>query len=397
MAMNNKWIRGALPALLIHISIGSVYAWSLFVARIADRIGKTQSSVQFAFSLAIFFLGMSAAFGGKIVEKNIHKSSLISCLCFCSGLLLTGLAVYFKSLPLIYMGYGCLMGIGLGTGYITPIKTLMLWFKDQKGLATGIAVCAFGFASAVASPIITFLTDKFALPICFCILSAIYFAPMIIAHFVIKKPEWYKESDTGTRFKLMSMWKERKFRLIWFVVFINISCGLALISVASPIIADRAVNATTITLVVSIMGIFNGVGRLIFSAVSDKLKSRETIYLIILSLSIAVTVGARYANSNIAVYVALIVVSACYGAGFSCLPSLLSDIFCMDNISKIHGLSLTAWAIAGLVGNQISNFVHNHTGSYNPVFPVLTFLYAIALVAVAVLRHLRQNEVKTDA
>lgn len=389
--MNNKWIRGALPALLIHISIGSVYAWSLFVARIADHIGKTQSSVQFAFSLAIFFLGMSAAFGGKIVEKNIHKSSLISCLCFCSGLLLTGLAIYLKSLPLIYIGYGCLMGIGLGTGYITPIKTLMLWFKDQKGLATGIAVCAFGFASAVASPIITFLTDKFTLPTCFCILSAIYFAPMMIAHFVIKKPEWYKESDTDNGFKLMSMWRERKFRLIWFVVFINISCGLALISVASPIMADRAVNATTIALVVSIMGIFNGVGRLIFSAVSDKLKSRETIYLIILGLSIAVTVIARYANSNIAVYVALIVVSACYGAGFSCLPSLLSDIFGMDNISKIHGLSLTAWAMAGLVGNQISNFVHNNTGSYNPVFSVLTFLYAIALVAVLSLHYSRKE------
>lgn len=397
MVMNNKWIRGALPALLIHISIGSVYAWSLFVAKIAEYIGKTQSSVQFAFSLAIFFLGMSAAFGGKIVEKNIHKSSLISCMCFCTGLLLTGAAICLKSLPLIYIGYGCLMGIGLGTGYITPIKTLMLWFKDQKGLATGIAVCAFGFASAVASPIITFLTGRFTLPMCFCILSAIYFAPMMIAHFVIKKPEWYKESDTDNGFKLMSMWRERRFRLIWFVVFINISCGLALISVASPIMADRAVNATTIALVVSIMGIFNGVGRLIFSAVSDKLKSRETIYLIILGLSIGVTVVARYANSNIAVYVALIVVSACYGAGFSCLPSLLSDIFGMDNISKIHGLSLTAWAMAGLVGNQISNFVHNNTGSYNPVFPVLTFLYAIALAAVMILRHLRQNEVKTDA
>lgn len=392
MVMNNKWIRGALSALLIHISIGSVYAWSLFVARIADYIGKSQSSVQFAFSLAIFFLGMSAAFGGKIVEKNIHKSSLISCLCFCSGLLLTGLAVYLKSLPLIYIGYGCLMGIGLGTGYITPIKTLMLWFKDQKGLATGIAVCAFGFASAVASPIITFLTGKFTLPICFCILSTIYFVPMMIAHFVIKKPEWYKESDVDNGFKLMSMWRERKFRLIWFVIFINISCGLALISVASPIMADRAVNATTIALVVSIMGIFNGVGRLIFSAVSDKLKSRETIYLIILGLSIVVTVVARYANSNIAVYVALIIVSACYGAGFSCLPSLLSDIFGMDNISKIHGLSLTAWAMAGLAGNQISNFVHNNTGSYNPVFPVLTFLYAIALVAVLSLHYLRKEK-----
>ena len=391
MVMNNKWVRGALPALLIHISIGSVYAWSLFVARIAEYIGKAQSSVQFAFSLAIFFLGMSAAFGGKIVERNIHKSSLISCACFCTGLLLTGLAVHLKSLPLIYVGYGCLMGIGLGTGYITPIKTLMLWFKDQKGLATGIAVCAFGFASAVASPIITFLTSKFALPICFCILSAIYFVPMMIAHFAIKKPEWYKENETDNGFKLMLMWREYKFRLIWFVIFINISCGLALISVASPIMADRAVKATTIAFVVSIMGVFNGVGRLIFSAVSDKLKNREIIYLVILGLSIAVTVVARYVDSNIAVYIALIVVSACYGAGFSCLPSLLSDIFGMDNISKIHGLSLTAWAMAGLVGNQISNFVYKDTGNYNSVFPVLTFLYAIALIAVIRLHYSRKE------
>lgn len=387
MAINNKWIRGALPALLTHVSIGSVYAWSLFVARISEYIDKKQSSVQFAFSLAIFFLGMSAAFGGKIVEKNIHRSSLISCICFCSGLLLTGLAVHLKSLPLIYVGYGCLMGVGLGTGYITPIKTLMLWFKDQKGLATGIAVCAFGFASAVASPIITFLTGRFVLPICFCILSAIYFIPMMVAHFIIKKPEWCKESDTDSGFKLMSMWRERKFQLIWFVVFINISCGLALISVASPILADKAVATTTIALVVSIMGIFNGVGRLIFSAVSDKLKNRETIYLIILGLSIVVTVVARYANSNMAIYVALIVVSACYGAGFSCLPSLLSDIFGMDNISKIHGLSLTAWAMAGLVGNQISNFIYNNTGGYSPVFTVLSFLYTIALIAVVSLHY----------
>lgn len=393
--MNNKWIRGALPALLIHISIGSVYAWSLFVAKIAEYIGKTQSSVQFAFSLAIFFLGMSAAFGGKIVEKNIHKSSLISCMCFCTGLLLTGAAICLKSLLLIYIGYGCLMGIGLGTGYITPIKTLMLWFKDQKGLATGIAVCAFGFASAAASPIITFLTGRFALPICFCILSAIYFVPMMIAHFVIKKPEWYKESETDNGFKLMSMWRERKFRLIWFVVFINISCGLALISVASPIMTDRAVDTTTIALVVSVMGIFNGVGRLIFSAVSDKLKSRETIYLVILGLSIIVTIVARFAGSNMAVYTALIIVSACYGAGFSCLPSLLSDIFGMDNISKIHGLSLTAWAMAGLVGNQISSFIYRSVNSYDPVFPILAALYAVALVAVVSLHCLRK--VKSDA
>ena len=383
--LNNKWIRGALPALLIHLSIGSVYAWSLFAEPISNYINKPQSDIQFAFSLAIFFLGMGAAFGGKIVEKNIHKSSLVSCICFCSGLLLTALAVAIKSLWFIYIGYGCLMGIGLGIGYITPVKTLMLWFKDQKGLATGIAVCAFGFASAVASPIITALTSTFNLPLCFIILAIIYFVPMLIAHFIIKKPEWYKETDTDNGFKAKKLLTKPEFLLIWFVIFINISCGLALIGVASPIMAEQNMSPTIIALVVSIMGIFNGVGRLLFSALSDKLKSREKIYDLILVLSIIITICAVAFRTDLMIITALVVVSACYGAGFSCLPSLLSDVFGMDNISKIHGLSLTAWGIAGLVGNQLSNVVHSITGSYIPVFVVIAILYFIADLLVLIL------------
>src|SRR5574344_343392 len=194
--LNNKWIRGALPALLIHCSIGSVYAWSMFVLPISKQLSVSTQLIQFAFSLAIFFLGMSASFGGKLVEKNVKKSAIVSTLCFCSGLLLTSLAIKYNSLIGIYIGYGCLMGIGLGIGYITPIKTLMLWFKEQKGLATGIAVCAFGFASGVASPIITSLMANMNLSDCFIALSAIYCLPMYVAHVLIKKPEWYKENTT---------------------------------------------------------------------------------------------------------------------------------------------------------------------------------------------------------
>ena len=378
--INNKWIRGALPALLIHLSIGSVYAWSLFVEPIANYIGTEQSQVQFAFSLAIFFLGMSAAFGGSIVEKDIHKSSLISCICFCSGLLLTALAVYIKSLLLIYIGYGCLMGIGLGIGYITPIKSLMLWFRQQKGLATGIAVCAFGFASAIASPIITWLTANITLPESFIVLSLIYFLPMIIAHLLIKKPDWYKETTTKTDFKAKNLLKSPHFILIWFIVFINITCGLALISTASPIMTEQVMTSEIIAIVISIMGIFNGAGRLIFSAISDKLRNRANIYKIILLISIAVSIITVILANTITIPVTLIVISACYGAGFSCLPSLLSDIFGMDNVSKIHGITLTAWGIAGLVGNQISGLIYSICNSYLPVFIVITVLYVIALV-----------------
>ena len=381
MKFENKWVRGAIPAVLIHGAIGSVYAWSLFVKPISDYIGSSQSKTQFAFSLAIFFLGMSAAFGGNIVEKNIHKSSLISCICFCSGLLLTALAVYLKSLILMYIGYGCLMGIGLGTGYITPVKTLMLWFKDKKGLATGISVCAFGFASSIASPIITYLTNKVSLYVSFIILSCIYFVPMVIAHFIIKKPEgWQEETNNNSNFKLRNMWKQKTFCFIWLIIFINITCGLALISTASPIMTEKNINSKTIALIVSIMGIFNGCGRLVFSAFSDKLNKRITIYKIILALSIVTSIVTKLHTNTITIATSLIIISACYGAGFSCLPTLLSDIYDMKYISRIHGLSLTAWAIAGLVGNQISSITKNITGSYNNVYVIIFAMYVIAFI-----------------
>lgn len=378
MGINNKWCRGAIPALLIHCSIGSVYAWSLFVIPISEYIGKSTQSVQFAFSLAIFFLGMSAAFGGKLVEQNIKKSTLISMLCFCSGLFVTALSIHFKSLIGIYCGYGVLMGIGLGIGYISPVKTLMLWFEKQKGLATGIAITGFGFASAIASPLITYLTNRFSLSQTFIALGIIYIVPMFIAHLLIKKPEGYTESTDNSDFKILSMFKNKTFIAIWIMIFINISCGLSLISVASPMMKELNFNISTIALVVGIMGIFNGSGRLVFSTISDKMKNRQTIYKVIFGLSVGIILVTLFNNKLI--ILTLLIISACYGAGFSCLPSLLSDKFGMKNISKIHGLSLTSWAIAGLVGNQVSTLIKNITGNYVNVLWLLIVTYTIGLI-----------------
>jgi len=142
----NKWTRAAIPALLIHCSIGTIYCWSLVKGNIASYIGAPTSSVEWAFSLAIFFLGMSAAFAGNVVEKDIHKSSLIAAIFFAAGMAGTGFFIQQKSLPGIFLTYGVIMGIGCGIGYLSPVKTLMLWFDKQKGLATGIAVAGFGLA-----------------------------------------------------------------------------------------------------------------------------------------------------------------------------------------------------------------------------------------------------------
>lgn len=390
MNKKNKWLNAALPAVLIHISIGSVYSFSLFAKPISEYIGNSQSAVQFAFSLAIFFLGMSAAFGGAIVEKNIHRSTTISTVCFCSGLLVTALAIHLKSLILLYVGYGFIMGIGLGIGYLSPVKTLMLWFKDNKGLATGISVCAFGFASTVASPIITYLLARVPLPMVFIILAAIYVIPMTIAHFLLHKPDGWVEPQVNTDFHIKEYLRDKRFISIWIFFFLNITCGLALIPIASPLMTELGVKPTLIALVVSIMGIFNGAGRLVFSAISDKLPKRIYIYYLIFAISIVTAISAIFSH-NFSM-IALIIISAGYGAGFSCVAPLLADIWGMKNISKQHGATLSGWAMAGLCGNQLAMFIQRNTGSYMNVFKVTAVLYLIAL-AVA---FINLNKTKTN-
>lgn len=176
------------------------------------------------------------------------------------------------------------------------------------------------------------------------------------------------------------------FILIWLIFFLNISAGLSLISVASPMLKSLNITPKTIAIIVSVMGTFNGVGRLVFSAISDKIKNRCTIYVAISGLAYIISGFAQTKSDNILVSIALIIVSACYGAGFSCLPSLLSDIFGMQNISKIHGITLTAWAVAGLIGNQISSFVFEEHQSYLPVFSVLIIIYMAQLLLSFILK-----------
>ena len=386
----NKWKNAAIPAILIGISIGFVYAFSLFAKPISDYIGYSQSKVQFAFSLAIFFLGMAAAFGGSIVEKNIHKSTIIGTALFCSGLLVTSLSIVLKSLILLYVGFGCLTGSGIGIMYLSPVKTLMLWFKDNKGLATGISVCAFGFASTVASPIITYLLARVSLSMVFIILAVIYVVPMTIAHFLLHKPDGWIEPQANTDFHIKEYLRDKRFISIWIFFFLNITCGLALIPIASPLMTELGVKPTLIALVVSIMGIFNGAGRLVIAALSDKFNKRVTMYYFVFALSMLTAICAIFSH-NFSM-VALILISAGYGGGFALLPSLVSDIWGMKHVSKQHGFLLSAWGCAGLCGNQLAMFIQRNTGSYMNVFKVTAVLYLIAL-AVA---FINLNKTKVD-
>ena len=413
----NKWIRAAIPALLLHCSIGTVYCWSIFSQEIADYIGFSKGATEWAFSLAIFFLGMSAAFLGNVVEKDIHKSSLIATICFSVGMAGTGAFIYYGglhnhsyiSLIGIYLCYGVIMGIGLGTGYLSPVKTLMLWFKDKKGLATGLAVAGFGAAKAIASPIMQTMLGsmgKEGLYKMFFILACVYFVMMFIGHLLLKKPEgWHEPAKKEKGNSIMTVIKTRPLKNyigIWLMFYINITCGLALLSQEKMIVKCIGLGAF-IGIISTVSAIFNAGGRLFFSAWGDKLKDRNTIYKIIFIASIAFTAvviatqGIVNGTGNFIlsalVIVLIMFVNAGYGGGFSNVPTLLSDHYGMSNISSIHGITLSAWAFAGLSGNQLAAWIVNHFGNpvevdgymvnpqgYQAVLYVTIVLYIIALL-----------------
>ena len=415
--IQNKWVRAAIPALLLHCSIGTVYCWSIFSQEIANYIGFSKSAVEWAFSFAIFFLGMSAAFMGNLVERNIHKSSLIATISFTLGMIGTGFFIYYGgthqhsilALVGIYVSYGFIMGIGLGTGYLSPVKTLMLWFKDKKGLATGLAVAGFGAAKAIASPIMQGMLDNLGptgIYKMFYILAAVYFVMMFLGHLLLAKPADWVEPQTKSKDEgIIATLKSKpiaNYIGIWLMFYINITCGLALISQEKAIVKCIGL-AGSVGIISTISAIFNAGGRLGFSAWADKLRDRNTIYKLIFILSILFTgivIGTRGIENGkgsiiliIFVLALIFMVNAGYGGGFSNVPTLLSDHYGMGNISAIHGITLSAWAFAGLSGNQMATWIVNHFGEIdaNGVNPVgyQTVLYAtVAQYAVALILSL---------
>jgi len=404
----NKWIRAAIPALLLHCSIGTVYCWSTFSEKIGDYIGFAKGSVEWAFSFAIFFLGMSAAFLGNIVEKDIHKSSLIAAICFAVGMAGSGAFIWYggnhQGSPIaligIYVCYGLIMGIGLGTGYLSPVKTLMLWFKDNKGLATGLAVAGFGAAKAIATPIMEAMLENLgngAIYKMFMILAGVYFVMMFVGHLLLKKPDdWHEPTNASEKKSIMSVIKTRpilNYVGIWLMFYLNITCGLMLISQEKYILKCLGLSVVVFPV---ISAIFNAGGRLGFSAAGDKCKDRNTIYKVIFGLSIICTAAVILTKGIVngtgntiltaLVVILIMVVNAGYGGGFSNVPSLLSDHYGMSNISAIHGITLSAWGFAGLTGNNLANLIVEKFGSnnvaegYQAVLYATIVLYAVALI-----------------
>ncbi|MEN2328955.1 OFA family MFS transporter [Lacticaseibacillus paracasei] len=378
----------AIAGILLHLMIGSVYAWSVFTGPIAKQTGWALSSVTVAFSIAIFFLGMSAAFMGRLVERfGPRLTGTVAALLYGSGILLTGLAVQLESLPLLYIGYGVVGGLGLGAGYVTPVSTIIAWFPDKRGLATGMAIMGFGFAAMLTGPIAQNLIAGIGLVPTMYVLGTAYLLIMLTAAQVIRKPRpgevpaadiAKSVSLTGTAMTANQAVKTRSFRYLWLMFFINITCGIGLVAVASPMAQQQTgMSAATAAMMVGVVGLFNGFGRLAWAILSD-LIGRPLTYTLILTVDVAMLAGILVFSSPLLFGIALCLIMSCYGAGFSVIPAYLGDVFGTKQLGAIHGYVLTAWAVAGVVGPTLLSLSDQYFHSYTYS---LIFFVALELVA----------------
>ncbi|MFI3259397.1 MAG: MFS transporter [Rikenellaceae bacterium] len=364
MKNENRWKNAAIPALLIHGSIGTVYCWSLLTDAIHVKVGD---GYEWAFSLAIFFLGLSAAFLGPFVERDVRRASLFSTLFFSSGMVLSGVACWIGSLPLFFLSYGVIMGIGLGLGYLSPVKTLILWFKENKGLATGLAISGFGLAKVIATPSLEYFLNHFGVEVMFIAHGLFYAVIMVIGSLLLKKPAG-TEPNKDVKFTL-SHWASMLSKVVklrglwayWTIFYLNITAGLAIISHEKVLFTISGYGGMLATAMM-LCAVFNTAGRLGVSWGSDLLNNRLKIFVGVLALSSGISLLAASTSVMWLVPAAVLLCNGGYGAIFSTMPCALSDRYGVGNVSEVHGVILSAWAFAGLSGNQLANFVVSHTG-----------------------------------
>lgn len=382
----------ALAGVVFHLMIGGVYAWSVFTKPIVRQTGWRESSVAFAFSLAIFFLGMSAAFMGRLVEKfGPSTVGTISNIFYGTGIALTGLAIHNRQLWLLYLAYGVIGGLGLGSGYVTPVSTIVRWFPDKRGLATGLAIMGFGFAALLTGPVALRLILTIGLVNAFYVLGLFYFVVMIITAQFIKKPQPHelptviaqnaaRVSLTNQEMSASQAVRTRWFASLWFMFFINITTGIGLVSAASPMAQNMTVmTPATAAIMVGIIGLFNGFGRLAWATLSDYI-GRPLTYSLIFVLDVVMLLILIIFKQPFIFALALCLLMSCYGAGFSVIPAYLGDVFSTKELGAIHGYVLTAWAAAGMVGPLLLSWTHQVLHNYYVTLIVFIIIDLLAMI-----------------
>jgi MFS family permease len=422
----NRWL---IPpaALAVHLCIGQVYATSVYKNSFVAHFDAGQTSIGVIFSIAIVMLGLSAAIGGTWVERNGPRKSMFVSACFwAAGFLVGALGIGTKQLWLVYLGYGVIGGIGLGIGYISPVSTLIKWFPDRPGLATGLAIMGFGGGALVASPasrqlmglydsgydsnVATSVANGHALVLLFVTLGIAYFLIMMFGVFTIRvpadgwKPAGWDPAEVKTKplvatasVSAANAIKTRSFWLLWIVLFCNVTAGIGILEQASPMIQDffREGGKSSVAVgaaagFVGLLSLFNMAGRFAWSSTSDVI-GRKPMYMIYLGVGVILyTLLTTVGSSAVWLFVLLAgFILSFYGGGFATAPAYLRDLFGTYQVGAIHGRLLTAWSAAGVAGPLIVDGVLDAQGKpgaltaadYRPALIIMIVVLAVGFVA----------------
>lgn len=392
----NRWLI-ALSAIAIHLSIGGAYAYSVYKNPITTQMGWTETKVTIAFTIMMGLAGFAAALFGSFVEKQgPRRSAMLAAVLFGLGQAGAGIAIALDSVILYWATYGLLSGLGMGIGYIAPVSTLVKWFPDRRGLATGMAVLGFGSGALLTAPIATNLMEAVGISNTYYILGISYFLLMIAGALYIAPPRDNMSANIskyGTATKALAQLtareavRTRQFWMLWAMHLINVTAGLMMISVASPMAQEVVgLSVAGAATMVGLMGLFNGGGRLIWAAASDYI-GRHNVFIIFFVIQLIAFTTLPFTTNLILFQAFIFLVVSCYGGGFSNLPAFASDLFGTKQLGVIHGYLLTTWSLGGVFGPLIVSRIYDAAGSYVPVFYTFSILISISFILSLLIRY----------
>jgi MFS family permease len=413
----NRWLVPP-AALCIHLCIGQAYAFSVFNLPLTKLLGISHSvpgdwdlkAVGWIFSTAIAVLGASAAVFGRWVEEGGPRRAMFAAgLCFGLGFVVAAAGVSLHQLWLVFLGYGVLGGCGLGLGYISPVSTLIKWFPDRPGVATGMAIMGFGGGALIASPLSVWLMQKFSTPVhvgiseTFLVLGAGYFVFMMIGAALVRVPgpDFRPAAAAAAPRKLITRYdvyvydalKTPQFWLLWGVLCMNVTAGIGVLGQASAMSQEIFPGRVTVVAAagfVGLLSLFNMLGRFFWASTSDLIGRRNTYFcFFVLGIVLYALVPQAGAMGSVALFVACFaIILSMYGGGFATIPAYLRDMFGTRYVGAIHGLLITAWSVAGVLGPVLVNYIRQYqidhgiakAQAYNTTLYIMAGLLVIGLL-----------------
>lgn len=389
----------AVAGVVMQMVLGTVYAWSVFKKPLMESHGWSNTEVGLAFTLAILFIGVSAAFGGKFVDRaGSRKVATIAAVLFSIGMLSAALADKFDSLWLLWLGYGVIGGTGNGLGYITPIAILVRWFPDRRGLITGLAVMGFGLGAALMGQTAPLMLLRLDASSTFFVFAGVFFVMLLLAAQKLNNPPagWVAPVSTaqkattapaGPSCDLRTAIGSYQFYLLWLLLFINVTAGLTLISNLSPFAQKQlGISPGLAGTIILLSSLVNGFGRMGWAALSDKI-GRKVTFLVILSTQVPVFLLLPHLTSFPLFTVACCYILSCFGGGFATMPAFAADTFGTRCMGEIYGKVLLAWGIAGIAGPMVMEAAQKRPCGYDGGLHVAAGLLVVGFLLALLYRR----------